>query len=70
MNRNMFSRVEVCFPIENKKHKERIMHNLGYYLKDDSQAWLLQPDGSYRRVEPVEAPGFQVQSALLEELGK
>ncbi len=70
MNRNMFSRVEVCFPIENKKHKERIMHDLAYYLKDDSQAWLLQPDGSYRRVEPAEEPGFQVQSALLEELGK
>ena len=50
MNRNMFCRVEVCFPIENKKLSQRIWRNLEWYLSDNSQAWILQSDGSYIRV--------------------
>lgn len=69
MNRNMFRRVEICFPIENKKLVSRIMHDLELYLKDNTQAWLLRPDGSYIQLlqtgnkEPVEA-----QTMLLNEL--
>ncbi|OYV15957.1 MAG: polyphosphate kinase, partial [Methylococcaceae bacterium NSP1-2] len=48
MNRNMFRRVEVCFPIESKRLSNRILHDLDLYLKDNSQAWLLQSDGSYQ----------------------
>lgn len=64
MNRNMFRRVEVCFPISDKKIAERIMNDLFAYLRDNSQAWLLQSDGEYRRAESDEPP-FQVQSELL-----
>lgn len=49
MDRNMFRRVEVCFPVQSKKLQTRIRGDLEFYLKDDSQAWLLQADGSYRR---------------------
>lgn len=70
MDRNMFRRVEVAFPVQAKKLQERIRNNLDYYLKDDSQAWLLQTDGSYRRLAPAEGEGFQAQTALLEELKK
>lgn len=70
MDRNMFRRVETCFPIENKKLYERIRHDLDYYLKDDNQAWLLQSDGSYKRLTPIHSAGFQAQIALLEELRK
>jgi polyphosphate kinase len=47
MNRNMFRRVEVGFPIESKRLKQRILGNLDCYLQDNSQAWLMQSDGSY-----------------------
>ncbi|MEN8259166.1 MAG: polyphosphate kinase 1, partial [Pseudomonadota bacterium] len=67
MERNMFRRVESCFPIENAKLQERIMRDLAYYLKDNAQAWLLQSDGSYRRLTPGEETCFQAQSAFLEE---
>lgn len=65
MHRNMFRRVEICFPIENKKLQERILHDLDGYLGDNSQAWLLQTDGHYERVVCKEGEPFQVQSALL-----
>lgn len=68
MERNMFRRVEVCFPIENKKLHDRILHDLDYYLKDNTQAWLLQSDGSYKRLTPGDETAFQVQMELLREL--
>ncbi len=65
MNRNMFRRVEICFPISDKKLSERILGELDGYLKDNSQAWLLQTDGSYLQATPGEWPVYQVQSELM-----
>lgn len=71
MKRNMFRRVETCFPIENKKLAERIRQDLELYLKDNSQAWVLQSDGSYRRLTPdPESQVVHVQSCLLEQLAE
>lgn len=66
MNRNMFRRVETCFPIENKKLHDRVLMELDCYLKDNSQSWILQSDGSYQRfqIKPDEIP-YQVQSELI-----
>lgn len=68
MNRNMFRRVETCFPIESKRLQERIMHDLECYLNDDSQAWILQRDGSYQRISAPGKGTFQAQKVLLQEL--
>jgi polyphosphate kinase len=69
MNRNMFRRVETCFPIENRKLHSRVMHDLALYLKDNTQAWLLQADGSYQRLQPsADDEPVQAQAALLNEL--
>ncbi len=69
MNRNMFRRVEICFPIESKRLYTRILHDLDLYLKDNTQAWLLQPDGRYLQLLNVtnEEP-VQAQSVILNEL--
>lgn len=67
MDRNLFKRVETCFPIENKKLRDRVIHELEYYLRDNTQAWLLQQDGSYVRAETGEDEPFSAQQALLEE---
>ena len=32
--------------------RERILRDLQLYLADNTQAWLLRPDGSYVRIEP------------------
>jgi len=67
MLRNMFHRVETCFPIRSKKIRERILEDLDLYLRDNTHAWLLQPDGSYLQVVPQEGEEvIDAQSLLLE----
>ncbi|MGZ8237962.1 MAG: polyphosphate kinase 1, partial [Methylobacter sp.] len=69
MNRNMFRRVEICFPIESKKLQNRILQDLNLYLKDNTQAWLLQSDGTYQRLRKAEAEEpIQAQTVLMHEL--
>ncbi len=51
MERNFFRRVEIAFPIQRQVHRERILRDLDLCLRDNSQAWDLQPDGSYRHIE-------------------
>lgn len=68
MNRNMFRRVEICFPIADKKIAERILNDLDSYLKDNSQAWLLQADGQYLQSDAGDWPVYLVQNELLKSL--
>lgn len=63
--RNMFRRVEVCFPIESKKLSERVREDLESCLRDNVNAWVLRPDGHYERVEN-DAPPFEAQAHLIE----
>ncbi|WP_051906369.1 polyphosphate kinase 1 [Methylomarinum vadi] len=66
MDRNMFRRVETCFPIEDKKLHARVLNDLECYLKDNSQAWVLQSDGQYQLIQPSEGEvEYQVQTELL-----
>ncbi|MEK6736840.1 MAG: polyphosphate kinase 1 [Pseudomonadota bacterium] len=51
MTRNLHHRVEVCFPIEEKRTSDSVIEfGLLNYLADNTQAWSLQSDGSYRRI--------------------
>jgi polyphosphate kinase len=55
MDRNLFNRVEACFPVENVVLKKRIyQQGLINYLEDNQQAWLLQGDGTWVRAEVEE----------------
>ena len=54
MGRNFFQRVEIAFPVEDKKLKQRILKDgLELYLSDNCEAWVLQKDGEYRRRSPA-----------------
>ena len=70
MERNFFRRIELCFPVLDPKLKRRVIAEaLKPYLEDDTQAWEMQPDGSYLRCSP--APGGRprcAQRQLLEQL--
>ncbi len=66
MERNMFRRVELCFPVENKGLRRRIIEDLQWYLRDNCQAWLLSADGTYHLSSPKEKQAaFSAQEALL-----
>ncbi len=69
MGRNLHRRVEVCFPFDDKSVRQRVIHELEYYLTDNSQAWLLQGDGNYQHLQPATGEkGFSAQQALLKQL--
>ncbi|EOR06958.1 polyphosphate kinase 1 [Acinetobacter tandoii] len=68
MDRNLFNRVEACFPIEDPALKKRIyQQGLLNYLKDNQQAWLLKGDGSWVRAQVAEGDEpHNAQRTLLE----
>jgi polyphosphate kinase len=67
MERNFFRRVEVAFPVERRKHRERILRDLNIYLADNTQAWELRADGSYARVQRNGEEPLSAQQRLLQE---
>ncbi|MCB9897472.1 MAG: polyphosphate kinase 1 [Planctomycetes bacterium] len=69
MPRNFFHRVETAFPIENPALRERVVEEgLMLYLKDDSNAWELLPDGTWTKVVPSSTEPFCAQIELLRRL--
>ncbi len=70
MVRNFFRRVETCFPVELSELRQRLIEDLEYYLKDNSQAWILQSDGTYRKLEPDGVEPFSAQTALLDRYSR
>lgn len=71
MERNMFSRVEVCFPLETKAIRERVIQDLQWYLNDCCQAWVLSSDGTYSLAgKPDDEAPFSAQQALLQSLAE
>jgi polyphosphate kinase len=68
MERNFFRRVETCFPVEEKRMKKKILkEGLQIYLSDNTQSWILQPDGSYKQSTPGNANPRSAQQSLLED---
>lgn len=51
MPRNLDKRVEILFPIENEELKKEVGHILEIQLEDNVKAHILQPDGSYEKVD-------------------
>ncbi|MBI1892008.1 MAG: polyphosphate kinase 1 [Burkholderiales bacterium] len=71
MNRNLFRRVEVAFPVLDKSLKKRVLsEGLNPYLKDNLNAWELDADGSYQRRKPrTRQAAFSAQEYLMLTLG-
>ncbi|TCL55987.1 polyphosphate kinase [Kineothrix alysoides] len=51
MPRNLERRVEILFPVERHELKEKLVHILEGELMDTVKAHILQPDGSYEKVD-------------------
>jgi polyphosphate kinase len=65
----MYRRVDICYHIQIKRLYNRILHDLDFYLKDNTQAWVLQPDGRYvQLLNTTNEEPIQAQSLLLTEL--
>ena len=51
MPRNLIRRVEIVFPVLDPEVKKHVMHIVEIQLEDTLKARILQPDGSYERVD-------------------
>jgi polyphosphate kinase len=49
MDRNLFRRIEVAFPVASPDLAMRVTEELELYLEDNCQAWIMASDGSYTR---------------------
>ncbi|WP_068739790.1 polyphosphate kinase 1, partial [Oleiphilus sp. HI0117] len=69
MTRNLLKRVETCFPMEDKKLVERVKAEIGFYLSDNCQSWIMDTEGKYHLNQPAEAESrVCAQQYLLEHL--
>ena len=69
MDRNFFRRIEVCFPVLDKKLKRRVIEEgLRIYLRDNCQAWLMEGNGNYQLKVARRHKLQSAQSALLQQL--
>jgi polyphosphate kinase len=69
MDRNFFRRIEVCFPILDKKLKKRVIdEGLKIYLLDNCQAWDMDGEGHYRHKHLRAAARKCAQDELLKQL--
>ncbi|MCS7205389.1 MAG: polyphosphate kinase 1 [Leptospiraceae bacterium] len=71
MTRNLNRRVETFFPIDNVELKKKIISFLDAIFRDNHNARILQPDGSYIRLRPQKGETrFSSQRYFREEVIK
>lgn len=67
MPRNLERRVEILFPVDRPELKDELLHILECQLKDNVKASVLQPDGSYEKIDKRGKVLFQSQEAFCQE---
>lgn len=66
MRRNLDRRIEVLVPVRRPEFVAYLRDELlRPYFEDNTNAWLLQPDGSYTRKSPGKGKAFTVQEAMM-----
>lgn len=62
MERNLFHRVETCFPILRSDNLKRVyQESFNLAFADNTHAWILQSDGSYQRLQVEDGVNSQEQ---------
>ncbi|WP_091908159.1 polyphosphate kinase 1 [Chitinasiproducens palmae] len=66
MDRNLFRRVEIAFPVLDRRLRDRVLREgLRLPLRDNSNAWLMQSDGQYELRRSRAKQRLSSQGALL-----
>ena len=67
MPRNLERRVEILFPVEDVELRKELWHILEGQLADTMKAHILQPDGTYEKVDKRGKKQYCAQDAFCEE---
>ncbi len=67
MPRNLDKRVEILFPVEDPDLKEQVIHILRVQLEDNVKAHILQPDGTYEKIDKRGKELVMAQQQFCEE---
>jgi polyphosphate kinase len=71
MQRNLDRRMESVMPVTDPDLKKQLERTLQIYLDDNSTAWDMQPDGTYRRRKPEKGEKRRpVQTTLIDKIGR
>ncbi len=66
MDRNFFRRIELCFPLLDRGLKRRVIREgLRPYLDDNTQVWLMDETGGYKRGRAGRGKRYSAQEELL-----
>jgi polyphosphate kinase len=69
MDRNFFRRIETCFPVLDPDLKKRVIDEaLRNGLADNTQAWNMDGDGQYQRIQAQNKQSASSQLSLLDAL--
>lgn len=69
MSRNMHTRVEIMFPIEEEKLKNWLIEWLDLYWSDNLKSWSLNSEGKYiKRVPADDEKPFSAQEYFLDQI--
>ncbi len=69
MERNFFRRIELAFPILDKKLKRRVIaEGLQVYLRDNQQSWTMDANGNYHPHRNTRGKPRNAQNELIELL--
>ncbi len=69
MDRNFFRRIETCFPVLDADLKKRVIdESLRNGLADNTQAWNMDCDGQYHRLQPEGRQPVSSQLVLLDNM--
>ncbi|HFF3629960.1 polyphosphate kinase 1 [Legionella sp. PATHC032] len=71
MERNLYNRIEIMFPIYDEECKKRIKNEIiKNYLKDNNNVWEMQSDGTYKHILQSGSCAQEKLIALYEEEDK
>ena len=70
MDRNMFRRIEVMYPVIDARLKQRLIADFDLYLADNTQAWELQAGGEYLPLSASGDGAVSAQTTLLTKLAE
>jgi polyphosphate kinase len=71
MERNLFRRVEIGFPVSEPEMRQRIVADLDLYLQDNMGAWELRPNGTWEKCKPkIGEDSVSAQQILLRKLAE